>query len=176
MSLRGFGYGGSASAGATLPVEEDEGGCTPRSTTQDYTRLLLQPESSTGTVTYMPMCEYIMCVDNCKDKKKIFIVVIINNNVHLIIFSNLSLCICVCTQVQLYEDFAKSRAKVNVDDVLSTSAQEDEDKPKLKATGHVFQVRNQWKSFLVTGQKSSLSFSDLYVMDKTFQLSNGASV
>ncbi|KAK2852480.1 hypothetical protein Q7C36_007681 [Tachysurus vachellii] len=43
-------------------------------------------------------------------------------------------------QVQLYEDFAKSRAKVNVDDVLSTSAQEDEDKPKLKATGHVFQA------------------------------------
>ncbi|KAM9476591.1 TATA-binding protein-associated factor 172 isoform 2-T2 [Clarias gariepinus] len=43
-------------------------------------------------------------------------------------------------QVQLYEDFAKSRAKVNVDDVLSPTAQEDEDKPKLKATGHVFQA------------------------------------
>ncbi|MCI4376245.1 hypothetical protein PGIGA_G00186100 [Pangasianodon gigas] len=43
-------------------------------------------------------------------------------------------------QVQLYEDFAKSRAKVNVDDVLSTAAQEDEEKPKLKATGHVFQL------------------------------------
>lgn len=49
-------------------------------------------------------------------------------------------------QVQLYEDFAKSRAKVNVDDVLSTAVQEDEDKPKLKATGHVFQVRHQWRS------------------------------
>lgn len=43
-------------------------------------------------------------------------------------------------QVQLYEDFAKSRAKVNVDDAFSTAAQEDEDKPKLKATGHVFQA------------------------------------
>lgn len=51
-----------------------------------------------------------------------------------------------CKQVQLYEDFAKSRAKVNVDDVLSTAAQEEEDKPKLKATGHVFQVRDQWRS------------------------------
>uniref|UniRef100_A0A671LNL0 TATA-binding protein-associated factor 172-like n=1 Tax=Sinocyclocheilus anshuiensis TaxID=1608454 RepID=A0A671LNL0_9TELE len=44
-------------------------------------------------------------------------------------------------QVQLYEDFAKSRAKVNVDDVISTaSMQEEEEKPKLKATGHVFQA------------------------------------
>lgn len=44
-------------------------------------------------------------------------------------------------QVQLYEDFAKSRAKVNVDDVISTSsAPEEEEKPKHKATGHVFQV------------------------------------
>ncbi len=44
-------------------------------------------------------------------------------------------------QVQLYEDFAKSRAKVNVDDVFSTAPiQEEEEKPKLKATGHVFQV------------------------------------
>lgn len=44
-------------------------------------------------------------------------------------------------QVQLYEDFAKSRAKVDVDDVISTSsAPEEEEKPKLKATGHVFQV------------------------------------
>lgn len=41
-------------------------------------------------------------------------------------------------QVQLYEDFAKSRAKVNVEDVIS--APEEEEKPKLKATGHVFQV------------------------------------
>lgn len=47
----------------------------------------------------------------------------------------------VSAKVQLYEDFAKSRAKVNVDDVISTtSTQEDEEKPKLKATGHVFQV------------------------------------
>ncbi|XP_062852263.1 TATA-binding protein-associated factor 172 [Trichomycterus rosablanca] len=43
-------------------------------------------------------------------------------------------------QVQLYEDFAKSRAKVSVDDVISTAAQDEEDKPKLKATGHVFQA------------------------------------
>ncbi|XP_076831393.1 TATA-binding protein-associated factor 172 isoform X2 [Brachyhypopomus gauderio] len=43
-------------------------------------------------------------------------------------------------QIQLYEDFAKSRAKVSVDDVISTAAQEDEEKPKLKATGHVFQA------------------------------------
>ncbi|XP_063047545.1 TATA-binding protein-associated factor 172 isoform X2 [Engraulis encrasicolus] len=44
-------------------------------------------------------------------------------------------------QVQLYEDFAKSRAKVSVDDTISTgSLHEDEDKPKLKATGHVFQA------------------------------------
>jgi len=44
-------------------------------------------------------------------------------------------------QVQLYEDFAKSRAKLDVDDVISTtSTQEEEEKPKLKATGHVFQV------------------------------------
>lgn len=58
-------------------------------------------------------------------------------------FSHFSFFVCVCVhvQVQLYEDFAKSRAKVNVDDVLSTATQEDEDKPKLKATGHVFQVR-----------------------------------
>ncbi|KAA0718268.1 TATA-binding protein-associated factor 172 [Triplophysa tibetana] len=41
-------------------------------------------------------------------------------------------------QVQLYEDFAKSRAKVNVEDVIS--APEEEEKPKLKATGHVFQA------------------------------------
>ncbi|XP_066534947.1 TATA-binding protein-associated factor 172 isoform X2 [Hoplias malabaricus] len=43
-------------------------------------------------------------------------------------------------QIQLYEDFAKSRAKVSVDDVISTAVQEDEEKPKLKATGHVFQA------------------------------------
>ncbi|CAL1577030.1 unnamed protein product [Knipowitschia caucasica] len=43
-------------------------------------------------------------------------------------------------QVQLYEDFAKSRAKASVDDSISVSAAEDQDKPKLKATGHVFQA------------------------------------
>lgn len=43
-------------------------------------------------------------------------------------------------QVQLYEDFAKSRAKASVDDSISVSAAEEEDKPKLKATGHVFQA------------------------------------
>lgn len=44
-------------------------------------------------------------------------------------------------QVQLYEDFAKSRAKVTVDDTIATaSTHEDEEKPKLKATGHVFQA------------------------------------
>ncbi|XP_075072265.1 TATA-binding protein-associated factor 172 isoform X2 [Mixophyes fleayi] len=44
-------------------------------------------------------------------------------------------------QVQLYEDFAKSRAKTDVDESVSTSALEEEcDKPKLKATGHVFQA------------------------------------
>ncbi|XP_072292356.1 TATA-binding protein-associated factor 172 [Eucyclogobius newberryi] len=43
-------------------------------------------------------------------------------------------------QVQLYEDFAKSRAKASVDDSISVSAAEEEEKPKLKATGHVFQA------------------------------------
>ncbi|XP_063818105.1 TATA-binding protein-associated factor 172 isoform X2 [Pseudophryne corroboree] len=44
-------------------------------------------------------------------------------------------------QVQLYEDFAKSRAKTDVDESVSTSALAEEcDKPKLKATGHVFQA------------------------------------
>ncbi|KAJ8250406.1 hypothetical protein COCON_G00223280 [Conger conger] len=44
-------------------------------------------------------------------------------------------------QVQLYEDFARSRAKVSVEDTISTAGQpEEEDKPKLKATGHVFQA------------------------------------
>uniref|UniRef100_A0A3B3T3U9 BTAF1 RNA polymerase II, B-TFIID transcription factor-associated n=1 Tax=Paramormyrops kingsleyae TaxID=1676925 RepID=A0A3B3T3U9_9TELE len=44
-------------------------------------------------------------------------------------------------QVQLYEDFAKSRAKVNVEDTISTAiVPEEEDTPKLKATGHVFQA------------------------------------
>ncbi|XP_078007124.1 TATA-binding protein-associated factor 172 isoform X5 [Phascolarctos cinereus] len=44
-------------------------------------------------------------------------------------------------QVQLYEDFAKSRAKCDVDETVSTAAlAEETEKPKLKATGHVFQA------------------------------------
>ena len=44
-------------------------------------------------------------------------------------------------QVQLYEDFAKSRAKCDVDETDSSAAlSEETEKPKLKATGHVFQV------------------------------------
>ncbi|MEE6485736.1 hypothetical protein FKM82_014380 [Ascaphus truei] len=44
-------------------------------------------------------------------------------------------------QVQLYEDFAKSRAKSDVDENVSTaSTTEENEKPKLKATGHVFQA------------------------------------
>ncbi|XP_061645268.1 TATA-binding protein-associated factor 172 isoform X3 [Phyllopteryx taeniolatus] len=43
-------------------------------------------------------------------------------------------------QVQLYEDFAKSRAKASVDDSISVASAEQEEKPKLKATGHVFQA------------------------------------
>ena len=43
-------------------------------------------------------------------------------------------------QVQLYEDFAKSRAKASVEDTISVASTEEEEKPKLKATGHVFQV------------------------------------
>ncbi|XP_071378280.1 TATA-binding protein-associated factor 172 isoform X1 [Centroberyx affinis] len=43
-------------------------------------------------------------------------------------------------QVQLYEDFAKSRAKVSVEDTISTASAQEEEKPKLKATGHVFQA------------------------------------
>ncbi|XP_062319885.1 TATA-binding protein-associated factor 172 [Osmerus eperlanus] len=43
-------------------------------------------------------------------------------------------------QVQLYEDFAKSRAKVSVEDTISTASVEEVEKPKLKATGHVFQA------------------------------------
>ena len=50
--------------------------------------------------------------------------------------------LCVpCLQVQLYEDFAKSRAKVGVEATISMASQEEEEKPKLKATGHVFQVQ-----------------------------------
>lgn len=43
-------------------------------------------------------------------------------------------------QVQLYEDFAKSRAKASVDESISSASAEEAEKPKLKATGHVFQV------------------------------------
>ncbi|XP_047459924.1 TATA-binding protein-associated factor 172 [Mugil cephalus] len=43
-------------------------------------------------------------------------------------------------QVQLYEDFAKSRAKAGVEDSISMASTEEEEKPKLKATGHVFQA------------------------------------
>lgn len=44
-------------------------------------------------------------------------------------------------QVQLYEDFAKSRAKCDVDETVSSAElSEETEKPKLKATGHVFQV------------------------------------
>lgn len=43
-------------------------------------------------------------------------------------------------QVQLYEDFAKSRAKASVEDSISTASAEEKEKPKLKATGHVFQA------------------------------------
>lgn len=44
-------------------------------------------------------------------------------------------------QIQLYEDFAKSRAKCDVDETVSSATLSDEtEKPKLKATGHVFQV------------------------------------
>lgn len=44
-------------------------------------------------------------------------------------------------QVQLYEDFAKSRAKTDVDETVSMSAlSEESERTKLKATGHVFQA------------------------------------
>ncbi|EHB13114.1 TATA-binding protein-associated factor 172 [Heterocephalus glaber] len=44
-------------------------------------------------------------------------------------------------QVQLYEDFAKSRAKCDVEETVSSVAlSEETEKPKLKATGHVFQA------------------------------------
>lgn len=44
-------------------------------------------------------------------------------------------------QVQLYEDFAKSRAKCDIDETVSSiSLNEETEKPKLKSTGHVFQV------------------------------------
>ncbi|XP_013909711.1 PREDICTED: TATA-binding protein-associated factor 172 [Thamnophis sirtalis] len=44
-------------------------------------------------------------------------------------------------KVQLYEDFAKSRAKCDVDETVSSaSLSEETEKPKLKATGHVFQA------------------------------------
>uniref|UniRef100_A0A8C5MZY2 B-TFIID TATA-box binding protein associated factor 1 n=1 Tax=Leptobrachium leishanense TaxID=445787 RepID=A0A8C5MZY2_9ANUR len=44
-------------------------------------------------------------------------------------------------QVQLYEDFAKSHAKTDIDETVSTtSTAEESEKPKLKATSHVFQA------------------------------------
>ncbi|XP_061692379.1 TATA-binding protein-associated factor 172 [Syngnathoides biaculeatus] len=43
-------------------------------------------------------------------------------------------------QIQLYEDFAKSRAKASIDDSISVASAEQEEKPRLKATGHVFQA------------------------------------
>lgn len=53
-------------------------------------------------------------------------------------------------QVQLYEDFAKSRAKCDIDETVSSiSMNEETEKPKLKSTGHVFQVKIV-HTFLVT--------------------------
>lgn len=50
-------------------------------------------------------------------------------------------CILSPLQVQLYEDFAKSRAKCDIDETVSSiSLNEETEKPKLKATGHVFQA------------------------------------
>uniref|UniRef100_A0A4W3KDG6 B-TFIID TATA-box binding protein associated factor 1 n=1 Tax=Callorhinchus milii TaxID=7868 RepID=A0A4W3KDG6_CALMI len=50
-------------------------------------------------------------------------------------------CVLSSLQVQLYEDFAKSRAKCDVDETISTgTVTEENEKPKLKATGHVFQA------------------------------------
>lgn len=49
--------------------------------------------------------------------------------------------------MQLYEDFAKSRAKASVDESISSTSAEEEEKPKLKATGHVFQVGSKALSF-----------------------------
>ncbi|MGH0142791.1 UNVERIFIED_CONTAM: hypothetical protein FKN15_077056 [Acipenser sinensis] len=44
-------------------------------------------------------------------------------------------------QIQLYEDFAKSRAKVDLDDTLSpATAPQENEQPKLKPAGHVFQA------------------------------------
>lgn len=51
-------------------------------------------------------------------------------------------CLGLGLQVQLYEDFAKSRAKCDIDETVSSiSLNEETEKPKLKATGHVFQVQ-----------------------------------
>nr|XP_033799589.1 TATA-binding protein-associated factor 172 isoform X2 [Geotrypetes seraphini] len=49
-------------------------------------------------------------------------------------------CILSPLQVQLYEDFAKSRAKCDIDETVSTTSLTENDQPKLKATGHVFQA------------------------------------
>ena len=63
-----------------------------------------------------------------------------------------------CLQVQLYEDFAKSRAKVGVEDTISLASQEEEEKPKLKATGHVFQVLTLTLTHVHSAALNSASF------------------
>lgn len=51
---------------------------------------------------------------------------------------------CVCGQVQLYEDFAKTRARKSVDESLSIGEEADSDKQQQpgteKASFHIFQV------------------------------------
>lgn len=59
-------------------------------------------------------------------------------------------------QVQLYEDFAKSRAKASVEDSISSTSTEEEEKPKLKATGHVFQVHMSLRCDLVQASNVNL--------------------
>jgi hypothetical protein len=46
-----------------------------------------------------------------------------------------------CIQVQLYEDFAKSRAKQGLDDVVTTLGGEEDTKKHSPSIGHVFQVK-----------------------------------
>jgi SNF2 family DNA or RNA helicase len=43
-------------------------------------------------------------------------------------------------QVQLYEDFAKSRAMKTVDENVHTAEEEEEDKLIISGTSHIFQV------------------------------------
>lgn len=43
-------------------------------------------------------------------------------------------------QVQLYEDFAKSRAMKTVDEDVHTAEEEEEDKLVISGTSHIFQV------------------------------------